>query len=93
MKSLRHYNVESFCGRPPRRGAWIEILRERLRCTWRGGRPPRRGAWIEIPRILTTTPPAICRPPHRGAWIEIPVLYPSFAVVRVAPRTGGRGLK
>ena len=24
---------------PPAQGAWIEILRERLRCTWRGVAP------------------------------------------------------
>ena len=33
------------------------------------------------------------RPPHRGAWIEIGGASPDSMCGRVAPRTGGRGLK
>ena len=33
------------------------------------------------------------RPPHRGAWIEMPKATEFCEAVKVAPRTGGRGLK
>lgn len=44
-----------FCGRPPRRGAWIEMLIDRNGFTVQVGRPLRRGAWIEI----TVAPPPV----------------------------------
>ena len=56
-------------------------------------RPPHRGAWIEIFWQLFFCIPPVCRPPHRGAWIEIPLCAYQGSFCRVAPRTGGRGLK
>ena len=36
-----------FCGRPPRRGAWIETPVSKPLGSVSARRPPRRGAWIE----------------------------------------------
>ena len=51
LKLLNEPVYKPFRGRPPRRGAWIEIcVIQRLNC-FASGRPPRRGAWIEIKRV------------------------------------------
>ena len=50
-------------GRPPHRGAWIEIFSTLSAISLAARRPPHRGAWIEIPFVapavsLRESPPA-----------------------------------
>ena len=54
-----------FCGRPPRRGAWIEILNALHSHRNVKSRPPRRGAWIEI-KTEGKTYNVVASPPAQG---------------------------
>ena len=42
------WKLETGKRRPPRRGAWIEIVFVNIENRYCISRPPRRGAWIEI---------------------------------------------
>ena len=70
----------------PSRGAWIEIIRQRLLIVAQVSLPS-RGAWIEIPPGCRSrrTPSSL---PSRGAWIEISAQKAHPAGIAVAPLTG-----
>jgi len=81
-----------FCGRPPHRGAWIEMAcASSLRVTVQVA-PRTGGRGLKFPTSKRGSCEH-CRPPHRGAWIEIVPLVFWGTSADVAPRTGGRGLK
>ena len=75
--------------RPPRGGAWIEILDDSIRFCYANSRPPRGGAWIEISVSGIMYDSAGPRG-GRGlkSWLE------SFLLdTYCRPPRGGRGLK
>ena len=77
-----------WAGRPPHRGAWIEIHCEICEALLSASRPPHRGAWIEIGMSVeqyryTESPPA------QGAWIEILVEHIGTGIGLVSPPAQG----
>ena len=85
-------NMNKYSGRPPSRGAWIEISPATVQSQKALVAPPRGGRGLKCIEGLWNGQ-ASGRPPSRGAWIEISSAKADGRMEPVAPPRGGRGLK
>jgi len=76
----------------PARGAWIETVRSRSKCSASESHPA-RGAWIETRQQLVSRCAATASHPARGAWIETRLRTRSWTCRRSRTPHGVRGLK
>ena len=76
-------------GRPPHRGAWIEMrLCARLR-TQNGVAPRTGGRGLKWRTYAEQCTVKYVAPPHRGAWIEMSILLIAASFYRSPPAQGG----
>ena len=92
MKFPGRRQTPPICLSPPARGAWIEMLMERMAELGPDSRPPHGGRGLKYAQNGKHSY-ANGSPPARGAWIEITSGRRSFTVCISRPPHGGRGLK
>ena len=89
MKYAEHPMTAERDGRPPRRGAWIEIHIGLFLHTAYGCRPPRRGAWIEMWRTTKMPKSNRVAPRAGGRGLKYNLSFFISSLLSSPPAQGG----